>query len=349
MTAASATSTTLRGRRLDVLACTTLALSGLIHLAVTPEHSLHTPAHGLFFALLGTLQIGWAAAYWLLPTRRVRLGGFILSGGMVLLWGLTHVVAAPFQPYPEPVDGAGLASVALEAAAMGFLLVAASPQGRAGWLPLVASAGAVSLITCLVVYGGGLVAATWIPSLASSSRFAPSSNDSEAALCGLSRPEGVHTHGAVRRIQLDHAPAGSYLVRVVTSPGPGRAENLSIEVRVLDGATRKAVTDAAVLVQAVQPETGAAIQESALQGAASIPRDYGTVLELPAAGQWHVAVLIDGPAGPAETAFDIQVTSGSGIGGQIGAYLPFGGLLLLVVAYLLFTRVRPGGDQTPPS
>src|SRR3972149_4745436 len=105
-----------------VAACLFMASRGVVHFAITVEHSEHAPAHGLFFALLGTLQLGWAVAYWLLPTPAVRTCGFILSGGMILLWGLTRLVPAPFQAFPEPVDPAGLASVGLEAAAMAALL-----------------------------------------------------------------------------------------------------------------------------------------------------------------------------------------------------------------------------------
>src|SRR3972149_4818437 len=46
-------------------ACVFMAASGVVHFAITVEHSEHAPAHGLFFALLGTLPLGWAAAPWI--------------------------------------------------------------------------------------------------------------------------------------------------------------------------------------------------------------------------------------------------------------------------------------------
>src|SRR3970040_1566650 len=136
-------------------ACVFMAAGGVVHFAITVEHSEHAPAHGLFFALLGTLQLGWAAAYWLLPTRFVRTCGFVLSGGMILLWVLTRVVAAPFRGFPEPVDTAGVANMVLEAAAMVALLLDRLPEPAGRRTSLVLSAAGVSVISCLLLYGGG--------------------------------------------------------------------------------------------------------------------------------------------------------------------------------------------------
>jgi len=328
-------------------ACVFVAASGVVHFAITVEHSEHAPAHGLFFALLGTLQLGWAAAYWLMPTRFVRTSGFVLSGGMILLWALTRVVAAPFQGFPEPVDTAGVANMVLEAAAMVALLLDRLPELAERRTSLAFSAAGVSVISCLLLYGGGLAAAAWIPSLASSSPFASKADEAYAQLCGLPRSHAAHTHAATH-IRLDNAVAGGYLVRAVTSPGTDRPEDLLVEVRLLDPATRKTVTDAAVRIRASQRDSGAAAEASAVQGAASIPRDYGARLELPTTGKWHITVSIAGPSGPAEASFDLQVSGGSGIGGQISAYLPFAGLFLLVAAYFLVTRVRPENAESPP-
>jgi len=328
-------------------ACVFMAAAGVVHFSLVVEHSEHAPAHGLFFALLGTLQLGWAAAYWLLPTRRVSLFGFVLSGGMILLWAVTRVVAAPFQAFPEPVDTAGVVSVAFEAAAMWALLQDQSPNRNERLPALAAFAAGVSVISCLLLYGGGLAAAAWIPSLASTSPFANSADETYAELCGLPSPHASYTHAATY-IRLDNAVAGGYLVRVVTRPGADRPEDLLVDVRLLDPSTRKTVTDAAVRIQASQETTGSAAESKAVQGAASIPRDFGARLALPTTGKWHITVSIEGPSGPAEASFDLQVLGGSGIGGQISAYLPFAGLFLLVAAYFLVTRVRPGNAESPP-
>jgi hypothetical protein len=328
-------------------ACVFMAAAGAVHFAIVVEHSEHAPAHGLFFALLGTLQLGWAAAFWLLPTRLVRGFGFVLSGGMILLWALTRLVAAPFQGFPEPLDAAGLASAGFEAAAMAALLLNRSPNRSERLSPLAVSAAGVSVISCLLLYGGGLVAAAWIPSLASSSPLALGADEAYAELSGLS-PAHAETSHAATQIRLNNVVAGGYLVRAVTSPGAGRPEDLLMEVRLLDPATRKTVTDAVVRIRASQETTGTVAESEAVQGEASIPRDYGAQLELPTSGKWHITVSIDGPLGPAEAAFDLQVSGGSGIGGQISAYLPFAGLFLLVAAYFLVGRVRTVSG-TPPA
>lgn len=330
-----------------VAACFFMAASGIVHLAITVEESAHAPAHGLFFALMGTLQLGWVVAYWLLPTRGLRAAGFVLSGGMLLLWGLTRLVAAPFQSFPEEVNTAGIVNAAFEAAALAALLFDRLPNRTERMTPLAVSAAAVSIVSCGLLYAGGLVAAAWIPSLASSSPLALTADAKADPLSGISPPHTSHTHAATH-IRLDNAVAGGYLVRAVTSPGTDRPEDLLVEVRLLDPATRKTVTDATVRIEASQAESGAMAESAALQGAASIPRDYGARLELPSTGVWHIIITIDGPAGPAETGFDLQVSGGSGIGGQISAYLPFAGLFLLVAGYFLVARVRPGSAAPPP-
>ena len=316
-----------------------LALSGLIHLAITAEHSLHAPAHGLFFAVLGVAQLGWAVAYWLVPSRWLRWSGLALTGGMIVLYALTRGFTAPFQDSPEEVEPIGLLSKALEAMAVVCLMIAeggvrASPRRIAGVALAMIS---ISVLTGGATYAAAIALEPFAPAVLAAPLEEASSETASA-----------HSHGAAHHIRLDNAVAGGYLVRAVTSPGTDRPEDLLVEVRLLDPSTRKTVTDAAVLIRASQRDSGAAAEASAVQGTASIPRDYGARLELPTAGNWHITISITGPAGLAETSFDLQVSGGSGIGGQISAYLPFAGLFLLVAGYFLLTRVRPQGG-TPPA
>jgi hypothetical protein len=46
----------------------TIALAGLVHLLIVPAHYAHAPAHGIFFALAGIVQITWAVAFWRRPS-----------------------------------------------------------------------------------------------------------------------------------------------------------------------------------------------------------------------------------------------------------------------------------------
>jgi hypothetical protein len=41
----------------------TIALAGLVHLLIVPAHYAHAPAHGIFFALAGIVQIAWSVAF----------------------------------------------------------------------------------------------------------------------------------------------------------------------------------------------------------------------------------------------------------------------------------------------
>ncbi len=311
-----------------------MGLSGVIHLAIVTEQSVHAPAHGLFFAALGVVQIGWAAAYWILPRRWLRWAGFVLSGGMIVLWAITRQLPAPFSVLPEEIDLAGIASKVLEAVAMAGLLVEeARDHPAAGQrLALTLAAFLLAVFSGIGIYAAGLALEPIAPPF-----LAPPIDQGVSDV-----PAAGHAHAGARRIRLEETPAGPYLVRAVTSFGPNRLQDVALEVRVVDAASGKTLTDAQVLVVA-EDESGRRLEAAAAQGEAKIPRDYGAVLALPAAGAWHVVILIDGRLGQAQAGFDLLVPSAGGVGNVIGAYLPFGGLFLLIVAYLLLTRARPAG------
>ncbi len=311
-----------------------MGLSGVIHLAIATEHSLHAPAHGLFFAALGVIQIGWAAAYWILPRRWIRWAGFVLSGGMIVLWAVTRDLPAPFSGVPEEIDLAGIVSKILEAIAMVSLVIEEArdhpPTGRR--VRLTVAAFLLALISGLGIYASALA----LEPIASPLLAPPIEQAASES------PATGHAHAGARRIRLDDAPAGPYLLRAVTSFGADRLQDVAVEVRIVDAASGKTLTDAGVRILA-EDRSGRRIEAKAAQGEAKIPRDYGALLALPASGAWHIAILVDGSRGQAQAGFDLLVPSGGGVGNLIGAYLPFGGLFLLIVAYLLVTRARPAG------
>jgi len=313
-----------------------MALSGVIHLAITTEHSERTPAHALFFAALGVVQIGWAAAYWMLPGRGLRWTGFVLSGGMIVLWAVTRSLPAPFSGTPEEIDLAGVVSKILEATAMASLLIEDSrdyaPTSRQA--RSVMAAFLLAMLSGLGIYASALA----LEPIASPMLPAPIEREEGEA------SSATHAHTGARRIRLDEEPAGPYLVRAVTSFGPDRLQDVALEVRVIDATTRRTLTDPEVWIVG-EDKSGTRLETTAAQGEAKIPRDYAAVLALPAAGAWHIAILVDGPRGQGQAGFDLLVPSGGGVGALIGAYLPFGGLFLLTVAYILVTRAadREGG------
>jgi len=316
-----------------------MALSGVIHLAVTTEHSSHAPAHGLFFATLGVFQIGWAVAYWILPRRWLRWAGFVLSGGMIVLWAVTRYLPAPLQGHPEEVDLTGVISKILETIALVSLMAEEAWERPpiARQVPLILSGLLVAVISGLGVYASALALEPFAPPLLQAQDEQPAAELSS----------GGHAHAGTRRIQLDDVPAGPYLVRAVTAFGADPLQELALEVRVTDASSLKTLTDPAVRVLAESAASGDHVEAAAVQGEAKIPRDYGARLDLSEAGTWRIVIFIDGSLGQAQTGFDLLVPSGGGAAALLGAYLPFGGLLLLIVAYLLLTRTRPSGEGLP--
>ena len=69
--------------------------TGLTHLAVAVGYYLHTPAQGIWLAVVGLCQVAWAVGYWHRPARLLLVGQSLL-GGPFVLWGLTVIVSAPF-------------------------------------------------------------------------------------------------------------------------------------------------------------------------------------------------------------------------------------------------------------
>jgi hypothetical protein len=101
--------------------------AGLIHLAVVREHLDHWVVHGVFFALLGTVQLGWGVAA--LARDRVPVPRLVVAGtlGVVALWALTRTAGLPIGPgagIPEPVGRADLLAMLLHAVVIGAVLVA---------------------------------------------------------------------------------------------------------------------------------------------------------------------------------------------------------------------------------
>lgn len=143
---------------LRILAIGCLLGAGVVHLVITPYHYAHAPAHGLFFGLLGIVQVVWAGVFWRWPTSALRVGGLTLSGGVVVLWVLTQMVAIPFADQPEPIDWSLIASKALELAGFVTLVLGNSLACQ----PIV-RAGGVGLGVGVLMWGGGLGGAVLFP------------------------------------------------------------------------------------------------------------------------------------------------------------------------------------------
>ncbi|MDQ1745833.1 MAG: hypothetical protein QOD07_96 [Frankiaceae bacterium] len=69
-----------------------------VHLAVMPVHFDEAFVYGLFFLVLAALQIGWAGALALRPSRRLLAAGLAANVAVIGLWLFTRLVAVPLGP-----------------------------------------------------------------------------------------------------------------------------------------------------------------------------------------------------------------------------------------------------------
>ena len=73
-----------------------MVLAGIIHLWIIPDHWAHALAHGLFFLLVGIIQIVWGIAVWRNPSIRMYYIGVMMAGWLIVLYGITRWLPAPF-------------------------------------------------------------------------------------------------------------------------------------------------------------------------------------------------------------------------------------------------------------
>ncbi|OGO13852.1 MAG: hypothetical protein A2Y93_00265 [Chloroflexi bacterium RBG_13_68_17] len=156
-------------RWMSTVASAGMLLAGALHLAVAVEHWSHAPAHALFFIGTGLVQIVWSLAFWRSASPPLQKVGFLLAAVLLLLWALTRVAPVPFEPGPEEVDAAGLATKACEAvcaAALVLMLVAsAGPQTSGRSWRTVLGLTFVSLLLTGLTYGVARAAEPFLPGL----------------------------------------------------------------------------------------------------------------------------------------------------------------------------------------
>lgn len=98
-------------------------LAGVIHFVIVPEHWSHAPAHGLFFLLVGILQIVWGAIVWRKPSLRLYYIGVIMAGWLLVLYILTRLFPAPFGHGPEAIEAIDITCKVCEAFGMIVLTI----------------------------------------------------------------------------------------------------------------------------------------------------------------------------------------------------------------------------------
>jgi hypothetical protein len=107
--------------------------AGLIHLAIIQEHLSEGWSHGLFFAVLGVLQIAWAAfalSSDVLPMPR-RFAA--LNAAVILFWLVSRTAGLPVGPEPWEAEAVGTADLlcsGLEAALIALLIISIRPAAE---------------------------------------------------------------------------------------------------------------------------------------------------------------------------------------------------------------------------
>jgi hypothetical protein len=99
------------------------ALAGTIHLWLAPIHWFHSPAHGIFFLVVGVAQVLWSIFVWREPSFRLYVVGAVMSGWLIVLYGITRWLPAPSHHGPEAMGWIDLTCKACEALGMIILLI----------------------------------------------------------------------------------------------------------------------------------------------------------------------------------------------------------------------------------
>ncbi len=142
-----------------------------------------------------------------------------------------------------------------------------------------------------------------------------------------------------RRVRLENAQAGPYLLRALTSPTPPRVENLYVEVRVSDGASRQVLTDVSVWVSAVPAQgDGLPLDVQASRDIAPVPDEFAAHLPVESPGVWEITIRVDGRLGSGQASFLERVASRTSLSGWVAIGAPLGGLLALGVIFWWLQR-----------
>jgi hypothetical protein len=107
------------GRYLRWLLAALALGAGVIHFAYSGDHYEMSWMHGTFFAVVAWLQISYAVAVVLRPTRQLLIAGVVLNGAIIATWAVSRVWGVPVDPQswtPEPVGWADALSSGFEAA-----------------------------------------------------------------------------------------------------------------------------------------------------------------------------------------------------------------------------------------
>lgn len=110
-------------KALILLSAIMTILAGIIHLVLVSAHMEHAPAHGLFFLLVGIAQIIWGVMVWRQPSLKLYYIGALTAGWLIILYGVTRLLPAPFSHGPEAIETIDIVCKLCEALGMISLLI----------------------------------------------------------------------------------------------------------------------------------------------------------------------------------------------------------------------------------
>jgi len=102
----------------------------------------------------------------------------------------------------------------------------------------------------------------------------------------------VEAHGADSVVQIDRAPAGEYLLTIITSPATLRVGAVHFAVMVLDRQHNRPLPDKKVRVEVTPLETAGGIVSSWAAPSTTLLFAYETHLVLSKAGRYQVKVMV---------------------------------------------------------
>jgi Domain of unknown function (DUF202) len=184
------------GRYLRWLLAALSVGAGVIHFAVSGEHYDLSWTHGTFFVVAAWLQLMWAMAIVLRPTRQVLIIGALLNAAILGVWAVSRIWGVPIGPdawTPEDVALADALSSVCEAGIVGLSLAVlvrpaiARHEVRPSFaLPVVGTAGlGVAVVASLSL----------TPAFASGHSHETGEAHEHAAKAAKLAPAGGHSHG----------------------------------------------------------------------------------------------------------------------------------------------------------
>ena len=168
--------------------------AGVIHFAVSGEHYDVSWAHGTFFAVVAWLQLSWAVAVVLRPTRSLLTAGVLLNAGILGVWAVSRVWGVPVGPDAWTPESIALSDALSSVCELGIVALALAVLVR----PAMAQRQLRPAVAVPVVGVAGLGVA-----VVSSLAFTPALASSHHHDAG-----GSHTHSATASGH-DHGLASS--------------------------------------------------------------------------------------------------------------------------------------------